>query len=69
MNFMILLKVSIYFRLSTKHKVMRDFADERRRLSYEAHRHGIHGPRFARIVPEVERQDPLLNVVNNEKID
>lgn len=63
------IKSVIYFRMSTKTRIMRDFADERRRVMYEANRHGYHGPRFARIVPEIEREDPLLTVVNDEKID
>lgn len=50
--------------------MIRDFADERRRIMYEAQRHGFHGPRFARVVPTPEipsDDDPLLTIVNNTK--
>ncbi|XP_055316711.1 dnaJ homolog subfamily B member 9-like [Sitodiplosis mosellana] len=59
--------VYIVYSLSTKNRIIRDFADERRRIAYEAHRRGIHGPRFVKVMPEIEEEDPLLTIVSNRK--
>lgn len=56
-----------YFcRLSRKNRILKDFAAERRRIVYEAHRHGIHGPRFGKIVTPIPiDEDPLIDIVND----